>query len=328
MDSDQLLALMKRRDDDPAVEAAFVTLRTRRRPVLDPEDDEAFLDWVLVRRQGVELGFADEVYFQAGEKSKRRRKGAPLILFQIYFYTQRDDDDIKEFTGRLPFGLQWSDNRDQARQKLFRHESTRRSHLKDVWELPGYRMTVGYKKGNKAIDSIVCEVGLNPWPEKGRVQPTLGISDWPPLFGLPSSSSTLRERLHPLDLDEKIEEDEHELDFRYECGLELYFTQSKNLKLGRRRVLTKGQDLVFGAVRFYRSRELDARQWIGELPFQLSFDDTQQRMIEKVGRPPDEQDDDDLEGFGLWYFEGYSLHVYYSNMDNRLYRVTLMAPGY
>ena len=60
----------------------------------------------------------------------------------------------------------------------------------------------------------------------------------------------------------------------------------------------------------------------------LSFDDTQLAMIKKVGRPPDDQEDEDFEGYALWHLPEFSLHVGYDNIENHLLRVTLMAPGY
>src|SRR5262245_59568218 len=127
MDADPLIDLLGRRADDPAVEAAFVDLRTLRRPQLDPRIRDAYLDWVLVRKQGVELGFVDEVYFQAGDRWKRRRKGVSLNVRQIYFYSKRDD--IVDFTGKLPFGLKWADDRDAARRKLSGVGATGRFYL-------------------------------------------------------------------------------------------------------------------------------------------------------------------------------------------------------
>src|ERR1700704_7071781 len=105
MDATQLIALLGHTADDPVVESAFVALRTLRRPALDPRDRDAFYDWVLVRRQGVELGFVDKVFYEAGPKTNRRRKGIPLVLCQIYFYTKRED--ISDYQGTLPQGLKW-----------------------------------------------------------------------------------------------------------------------------------------------------------------------------------------------------------------------------
>ena len=327
MDANDLLARLGRRADDESVEQVFVELRTRRRPRLASEEDNEFRSWVLIRRRGIELGFMDEAYLRASERPKGSRGRRPLVLYQVYFYTRRDD--ISDFSGRLPFNLQWMDSREVVRRKLA-HESTRRSYLKDAWDLTGYRMIVDYKPQGKAIDMVVCELRLTPWAEKGRRQPSLGASDFIPLFGLPASSPVLREKLRPLDLMQRIkeEEDDHAVDFRSECGINLYFTASKNLRLKRRATLAKSGDMVLGAVRFLGPRELNAREWKGELPFHLSFEDSQEALANKVGRAPDNQEDDFFQGFAEWHFSDFTLHVMYSNMANRVIRVMVTAPGY
>lgn len=328
MNAGQLIALLGKHADDTVVESAFVELQTRRRPELDPEDRDVMRDWVLIRKKGVELGFIDEIFFQAGEARRRRRKGVPLLLYQVYFYTKRDD--IATFTGDLPFGLKWSDNRDQARRKLVQYESTRRSYTKDTWDVPGYRITVDYKKDVSSIDSIVCQLIIKPWPEEGRIQLSIGISDWLSLLGHPATSSALRRHLQPLDLAKQIRdgENDRDIDFTMECGLKLYFTEFTNLKRIKRQPLIKRTDLVLGVVQFFRRRELDSREWIGEMPFRLSFEDTQQIMMDKVGQPPNEQDDDYFSGVCRWDFHVFSLEVLYNNIENNLLRVTLMAPGF
>lgn len=328
MDGDPLVGLLGHVSSDTSVETALVEMRTRRRPELDPEDRDGFRDWVLIRRQGVELGFVDAAYYHAEERRRRRKKGTPLVLDQVYFYTERDD--IEAFPGHLPMGLKWSDNRQRVRRMLNIYQANGRLYKKDVWDFPGYRMTVDYKEGDKAIDSIVCRLDLDPWPEEGRMQPTLSVSEWVSLFGMPATSPAVQERLLPLKLAKRMrdEDEEREVDFRYECGLELYFVESKQLKLKRRSSLTKPNALLFGAARFYRSRYLDARQYLGELPFELSFDDTQNTLFSKIGRTPDEQKDEKFEGYALWRFPDYSLHVLYSNMDNYLVQITLEAPGF
>ena len=64
------------------------------------------------------------------------------------------------------------------------------------------------------------------------------------------------------------------------------------------------------------------------MPLGLSFDDSQTRIVERVGREPDERRDFDRNGFVIWHFDQYSLRAEYSNIQNRLLRVTIMAPGY
>ena len=328
MDAVELLALIGHRADEPSIPAVLAALGTRRRPELDLEDRDALVDWVLVRRKGIEFGFADEACFRAEPKWKRRRKPGALILHQIYFYTKRED--IADFTGALPFELRWNDNRTTVRRKLAAFQDTARFYRKDVWDVPNFRIVVDYKRDFKSIDSILCLRPLQPWPEEGRRQPQLNMAGWVALFGLPAQSKALQTKLRPLDLMKRIteEDDEKEIDFIFDCGLEMYFTEAKNLKLNPRPTPTKRKELVFGAVRFLRSRELDGRKWSGELPFGLTFDDTQEQLFAKVGRKPDEQGDEDFSGFALWHFPEAGLHVMYSNVENHLLRVMIMAPGF
>lgn len=329
MDADRLLAVLGRLDNDSSVEAIFRELRTQRRPELSSDSRDTLLDWVPVRRQGVELGFVDEAYFEATDRWKRRRPDSRLVLFQVYFYFHREE--FEPFAGDLPFGLNWADGPKEVRRKLQKIESLRRSHVRDAWHLPEFWITVTYKKPGTGMDSVVCQLDLKPWAEPGRIQPAEMANDWLDLFGMPSTSAHLRQRLRPLDLVKRIDEgeDDEEVEFRFECGLELDFTPAKNLKgVYRTRAGKKPSTLVLGAVRFFRARDLDARQWTGDLPFALSFDDTQATMLAKLRREPDEQEDDDIDGYALWRFADFSLHVLYDNMKNQLLRVSIMAPGF
>jgi hypothetical protein len=191
-------------------------------------------------------------------------------------------------------------------------------------------MTVEYKKGDKSIASVLCQLLVKPWPEKGRRQPSLKIADWMSLFGEPQSSPALRRQLRPLDLATGVEEADEtgEVEFLRECGLQLYFTERRNLKRIRMAARAKKTDLVFGAVEFFRSRAEDARQWTGELPVGLTFDDTQESAIRKVGRRPDEQKDERFTGIARWHFPELSLEIMYNNIENHLVRISLMAPGF
>lgn len=328
MDADQLIELLGRHANDRLVESAFNTLHTRRRPELDPLDRDALRDWVLVRRAGVELGFVDAVYFQAGDPLQRRRPGVPLILNQLYFY--RDRDDIQPFQGRLPFALDWSDNRDQVRQKMQPWESSLRAYLTDVWDTPECRIVVAYRDQDRAIDNILCLIPIQDWPEDGRVQPQLTVADWSASFGLAVSSTLLRQRLAPLDLASAVaaSDDPNELDFRQQCGLELYLSDPSELAHRAAPHGPQGPGEVLAAVQFLRTREFDARQWAGELPFGLSFDDTQQSLFAKVGQPPVEHEDDQFTGTARWHLSDFSLEVLYNNVENHLVRIMIMAPGY
>ena len=49
--------------------------------------------------------------------------------------------------------------------------------------------------------------------------------------------------------------------------------------------------------------------------------------MQKVGLPADKQADQPFTGYVLWHFPDYSLHVFYSTMENLILRVRIMAPG-
>ncbi|HEY0710688.1 MAG TPA: hypothetical protein VGG33_28045, partial [Polyangia bacterium] len=76
---------------------------------------------------------------------------------------------------------------------------------------------------------------------------------------------------------------------------------------------------------YYAARQLDAREWKGPMPFQLSFADSQADVIKKVGRRPDHVADDVFSGSVSWGFDDFVLTVVYSNVWNTVVRVMLRA---
>jgi len=86
--------------------------------------------------------------------------------------------------------------------------------------------------------------------------------------------------------------------------------------------------LVFAGATCYAARELDSREWRGPLPFDLTFHDTQEEVLAKVPAKPFEHKDQDLSGQVDWRFEHFDLSVVYSNIENRVLRLSVSAPGY
>jgi hypothetical protein len=301
--------------DSSDVQALFHELGTLRRPAL-PEDDEYIChDWVLIRRKGVELGFTDSQYQQGGARSLWRH--GDLILTQVYFYAGQPN--VEPYRGELPFGLVWSDDRNAARAKLHIFESTLHSHVSDTWDVGNYRLTVAYLQNGLRIDRIACRMLPAPMPQTGRRM----VSRWQDLVA--AFGETLRSRafqaLWPLSLTEDdvldVEED-GELDLRQTFGATLAFVPS-----------TSGP--TFRSITLHRERDLESVGWRGELPHSLSFEDDPSTLFGKLARhsrfPPVQHRDASLTGHAVWHFEDHTLHVLYSNVDNRLLRIKLIAPG-
>jgi hypothetical protein len=112
------------------------------------------------------------------------------------------------------------------------------------------------------------------------------------------------------------------IDVRTEFGFELHFASVTDTASGVPETRT-----VFDSITMYRDRDLDARGWQGELPFQISINDSPPVVLAKVGRPPADQFEDRLNGTFLWHFPTCSLHILYSTLENLVYRVTVARPG-
>ncbi|GAB2909743.1 hypothetical protein GCM10027093_54820 [Paraburkholderia jirisanensis] len=311
--------------DSVEAERFFDNLATFQRPELDSQEEDRWYDWLLIKKQGIELGFVSKPYFEAQPRYDWKR--GPLICCQVYFYRAGFNGrlDIHGYGGALPYGLSFTDSRDVVRSKLSNF-AVRSAVQTDRWDTPTGKLHVRYAASNDAIDSVVIALPIHAWSEDSRTALSMPIARWHQLFGEAPTSTVLAQALAPLDVDARMQEqeEEREVDFTLECGLELYFEDLRQLRLPR----TAGQGLGLGAVKFFRARDREAREWLGELPYGLAFEDSPERLFQKLGRAPDRHQDGRLTGFALWHFDEASLHVLYSNLDNQLQRITLMAPGY
>jgi hypothetical protein len=326
MNSDQLLGLLGRSATDHEVQAAMAESGITSMPALQkpdsPHDDPDWFDWLLSGRHGIEFGFGDEAYIRA--RSPKLRGKGPLLLCQLYFYCEHAG--IFPYRGDLPFHLCHADDRAEVRRKLVRVEPVRRSYVRDVWNFPDYRMVVAYTFGGRTIASVVCLIPLSPWPaeEMPRLPRVDQVIE---LFGELWDSPSFRRVFSPLDL-EAFGRDiarREVVDLRHAYGFQLYFERTSPTIDGKTPL--EG-DITFAAIKFHRDRDSDAYGWKGELPFGIQFNDPQDVLFGKVGREPDQMEDHDLEGFALWHFPRFSLHLLYSNFENVLIRATVMQPGF
>jgi hypothetical protein len=316
---------------DIAIEQLFAELQTLSRPSItgdEKTESQPHYDWVLVRRKGIELGFVDKMYFEA-QAEHAWGNDENLMLNQVTFYASGARDGVVGWADALPFDLTLSDTRTTARKKLSMSDSSLRTGTRDCWDFNDRRVVLTYFPDDRGVESVHVKLCISPWDEASRQQPKLDIQQWIELFGMRSDDTRFIDAVTPLDVNERIEDDEddREVAFLCECGIDLYFENRKQLKLpASRHVVSNG--LVFAAVKFFRARDREARQWVGELPSGLNFDDTIELAINKVGAQPALRDEGATTGFALWHLAECSLHILYSGIENHLLRVTMMAPGY
>lgn len=296
---------------DKGIDAMFASLNTLQRPSLPKDDKFVFHDWVLVRRKGVELGFSDSHYQAGGDRSRWGR--GVLLLTQAYFYS--GFDDVAPFTGELPYGLAFADSRTAARAGLSAFEASRHSWRNDTWDVDGYRLGVTYTDSGQRIDRIACRVMAAPIRRKRQVV-------FPPLARIVAAfGADIRSAEFAALWGGMFGKDE--LKVAMEDG-EIDFTQTFGATLG---LAGPESSPLLRSITLHRNRDSESAGWDGELPSGLDFEDSPETLFRKIPARSVQQSDSALTGHAVWHFDDYTLHVLYSNLDNRLLRIKLIAPG-
>ena len=309
--------------DSPEVLDCFEKLETLRRPQIEEEDSYQYYDWVLVKKKGIELGFVDGPYFRGEILSSQREEN--FILNQVTFYNKREE--INPFEGVMPFGILFSDSRDSVRRKIKLPVSDFRSYLTDCWDFDGKRLVVAYEDHDRHVGSVHIKEVVKPFDDSRRID-LLNYVNWLKYFGLTAEDEKLKAATAPLDLLGKIKEDgdRREVSFINESGVSFYFDSPRGVN--KNKSAKNKKELVFSAIKFYRDRDQDARQYNGPLPFGVKFNDSPDIFFEKIKHSPLRKTEHALTGSALWHFDTFSMSILYSTVENFIFRVMVMAPGY
>lgn len=329
MEASEIALLLGRPSNDPHViaELARAGIDERPRAKIDENDADGPViqtqDWLLKSAAGIEFGFDDEASWRGWVEFERGRH--QMLLTQIYFYGEHKG--VNPYAGHLPFGLALSDDREIVRSKMMPLEITRRSYVRDVWDSRDYRITVSYVDTDERIGFVLCALREPTLPASDySLNATLPIEHITGLLGKGLDNGELREAFKSLGINRFVEDvrEGRALDFRNSYGFELGFTRPASVEQSPANSLLEP---IFSYAVFYRERELDARGWTGTLPLGIQFDDSPEILMRKVGLSPDEQVDKEATGYALWHLPDFSLHVYYSTMENLLLRVRVALPG-
>ncbi len=327
MNPQDLLSLLGARQTDPAVEAALVHYQVRNRPAVKIDEDDSdgpvveTQSWVKNSREGIEFGFDDEAAWLGQDETAHGQR--PMLLTELYFYGEHQG--VRPYAGELPFGLKQSDGRAAVRKKMSPYDATLHSHTRDTWDTPEARITVGYVEGEQSIAVVLCMLPEPPLPPLPYALAAVPSPDsLVALFGSPLDDPALSRELRPLGLSKHIDEvrDSGEADFSNPYGLIVNFSAPKERKA------RNADDTLLSSITFLRERELGGRGWLGSLPCGLSFDDSPEMAAQKLGRAPDSQDDEDFSGTASWNEPEFTLFILYSTINNRLFRVGVVAPGF
>ena len=326
----EIVALLGKASDDPEVLELLKQFAVRWPPELEVDDEDDELDeepdWYVWRPSspmGFEFGFQDEAHLKALPVEFRGL--SPLVLSSVTFYGEHEG--VLPYQGELPYGLTLEDSRAVVQEKLSVLGTKPRSHRRDVWDLPDYRIVVEHVPDRDIIGSVLFRLPLAPWPPLDEPPPALSsVKEILDLFGLAWYAPPMQEAFFPLGLDTcgpDIVRHQH-ADLRETHGIVLYFLRNPD-EAPDSPIRNTGAALT--GVRFFRARFRDARGWAGELPFGLSFDEAYPAFEEKIGRAPDSGRDESLSGYAVWRFPEFTLHLVYDNVDNVIFSVSLYRPG-
>lgn len=145
-------------------------------------------------------------------------------------------------------------------------------------------------------------------------------------LGVPLTDSRLLTSLHSVGYESKLDEASSygEIDFSADHGFELYAAPRDVLNVDASEKVPPSTLCLSGA-RYRRDLDFKSVQWLGALPFGITFDDGPDTVLAKVGHTAESEDFDEMEGFHRWRFESFDLHVLYSLAEDCVYRVTLLG---
>lgn len=285
-------------------------LNTLQRPEIE-DDDESFC-WIFVRNKGIEIGFIEDHFFHTGENLAKNAK--KLFLFQIKFYGKGLGN--KEYPYSLPYQLELSDSRDLVRGKLKNHEDSRKSYITDCWAFEDRKIVAKYSDDHSRLEFLIFK--LDFFKRKPKVHKGLDWRVFAKLLGLDLNSSTSLDIEARRYIQDRLNEDEEsrEASFLEDLGLSVHFETDKK------------QQKFVSFVKFHREKDQRSIGYDGTLPFELSFDDSPDALFEKVPTVPYRKRDGDLTGYALWHFNDFSLNVLYSTVENFIFRISIISPGY
>jgi hypothetical protein len=335
--------LLGRDASDAVVEATMTELGTLRRPYIGDEKTWEMdpsgrpFSWVKVYGKGVEFIFCDTAYYEA--KPLQERLSGDFTLTGLGYYKPGGWNDFTAPAKDLPFGLTFNDQRETARHKLLQYEGTRRSYIRDLWDVGWCELIVQYGTDNGSIERVMCTLPMKPWPAAGRTSLNVTPETWIALLGSPLDDPELSRVLAPINLRAafaaKPLAKEVALDFKSQCGLVTSFVTSDRVNVRQTGIgQPGGQDAFLALAGFHAERDQDiSRRWTGPLPFGIEFNDAPDIAYAKVGVPAHDQIENREKPWAaasaaFWHFKNWVLRVCVDTDRNCVRHVSIIDRKY
>lgn len=318
---------------DPAVQRALADWPDR--PYIDGESiDKAVVDGrfsIFNLEQGIFLFFTDGPSYMARfglAKSEGPIDISRVVLFGSYH------DGVDPFQGPILGELTARSRFDAWADALGRTEWTHEvagTVRKARWLADGVVVDVSFNpSGECKLVSLTPPYAIEAETMRGAARQRHSALPGPEqilaALGTPVSADAVKAAFDAVGYAGKLDEASSygEIDFSRTDGFELYAAPAEALAL-ERPIAAPSTTLCLSGARYRCDLDFKSLQWQGPLLFDITFDDGPDTVVAKVGRRPDQQSMDEMQGHHRWHFGAYDLHILYSLAEDHVSRVTLLC---
>lgn len=240
------------------------------------------------------------------------------------------------FKGSLPMNLRFNMSQREVRSHIGPPPiATRQVHdmLADLFVYAHIHVNVSYHDHGKSIAMIHVRLphsfdlrmlGLQTHEPDARA---LAHERVVACLGHSASNAELDTLLSPLGWnvgDEDMADCDEVTDLMPRTGVTLYYRDTANYKKLTGKAFAEAGP-IFAGIRFNRRGDMYSEGFDGALPFGMTFHDTPEQAVQRLGRAPEWQSVEEDTGAYKWQLPDYNLHILFSLLDNQVYRVSCFA---
>lgn len=280
---------------------------------------------LIDRDRGIYLFFTDAESHAAryGEPSSR----GSLVLSRVSLLL-RIGSPWTPYAGALPLGLRADDRTGDVLQRLGPPADLWRAGpevSKARWSTPEAEVDVGFERGTGRLRLVTM---ARPASAPASAVAVPSPDHLARQFGRPLSALAADPGFAPFALGSKAREiaTYGEADCSRELGIELYFKPGAEIADAVPGAPRSAAPCLSG-VRYRADLDFQSSGYTGPLPWGLRMSDTMDAAMAKAGTRPFKEALDGDDGYQLWRTALCDVHVLYSFLEDRIYRVTLLAPG-
>jgi hypothetical protein len=273
---------------------------------------------LLNRAQGIYLFFTD-ADSHAARYGKPCSQGS-LVLSRVSLLLHVGSP-WAPYAGTLPLGLRADDRAGDVLQRLGPPADLWRAGAevsKARWSTPDAEVDVSFERGTGRLRLVTMARPAVVPPVSAVAVPS--PEQLASHFGRPLEQLAADAAFAPFALGSKAREIAAygEADCSRELGIELYFKPGAEIA---------GAAPCLSGVRYRADLDFQSSGYTGPLPWGLRMSDTMDVAMAKAASRPFKQALDGDDGYQLWRTALCDVHVLYSFLEDRIYRVTLLAHG-